>query len=65
MKHFNPPAFPFKFRDIRSGMSLSDYFAIKVLQSLIISKPDIILDDAIVIAYKTADLMLKARNGNS
>jgi hypothetical protein len=64
-KYFNPPAFPFQFRDMRSGMTLSDYFAVKVLQSLIISNPAAVLDELIPISYQAADLMLKERNGNS
>lgn len=66
----NPQAFPMDFtmgfgKDDQKGMTLRDYFAAKVLQS-IISKTDLAIipshtDIFVKESYIVADAMLKAR----
>jgi hypothetical protein len=55
------PAFPVS--DVWRGMTLRDYFAAKVIEQCCENCGTI--ERAAEEAYKVADAMLKARNGNS
>ena len=67
----NEPAFPTQHGMIMQGMTLRDYFAAKAMQGLVTSRhtdyengwyaEDMLAESA----YKMADAMLKARDGNS
>jgi hypothetical protein len=63
VKHFSQ-AFP-RTATQRNGMTLRDYFAAKALQGLLAcSEADGTNDDFARWAYKYADAMLEARDGN-
>jgi hypothetical protein len=62
----NPFAFPSKpyTSDMRSGMSLRDYFAAKALQGLVTAagvRAEVEVDHLSLLAYALADAMLEER----
>ena len=70
MSKNNPFAFPSEEGaiELRSGMTLRDYFAAKAMQAALMTvKPvsgntlDDVLHESASVAYKVADAMLKAR----
>lgn len=70
-KPANQPAFPIYFQPTPEmsfqcsdkGMTLRDYFAAKVMQSLVASDSMEAVDKIATWSYEQADAMLKAREG--